>query len=485
MTFRATAFSIGSRSIYYANTHNSNLLKYQNQISSGVRIERPSQDPIGFRTATSLESRLTELTSDLSSLSNAEAILNTSTVQLQEFADLMVRAKTLTQQGIQAFDDNERNAFAIEVDEILNSMQRLANSEFNGAYLYGGTKPESPPFSYTDPSVDGQTLQVDYTGGSSNSFALVGQSVSVETYYNGETVFGGKGRESTVIYSSTGTKPGGGTDTMVGRATLQITHVATTYVAGSGLTNGTDSASLDTVIGPLGRHVVTLNDTSGTGASGTISLNGGAEIPFTNADNNLRVEGLNGEVIYVDTSAITPGFNGTVDLTGSGELSVDGGATRVPIDFSDSQIVTDSVSGNFVTINSQDTFKAADDFLEFPGTADVFQVLFELKENLRNTRELSSTELADSLDRQLGELDRLNDQALFFLGDQGTSLQSMDQLRFRIEDLKLSAETQLSEVKATDFPEAVLRLENTQALLQYTYSVTARISDLGLLQFLR
>ena len=485
MTFRSTAFSIGSRSIFYANVHNSNLLKYQNQISSGIRIDRPSQDPIAFRQTTSLVSRITELNSDRSSLSNAEAILNTSTVQLQEYADLMVRAKTLTQQGIQAFDDNERNAFAIEVEGILNGIQRLANSEFNGSYLYGGTKPIGVPFSFAEPAVAGQTMQVTYSGGNDNSVALVGQSVSVETYYNGSEVFGSSQRQDTIIYSTTRMQTGPGTDTMIGRADLDVFHVATTYAAGSGLANGTESATRDTVIGQLGTHTVSINDTSGTGASGTISLNGGQEVAFTNGDTNLQVIGQHGETIYVDTTAITPGFNGTVDLSASGELSIDGGASRVPIDFSSSQIVSDSISGNFVTLDSTEVFSAGKDHLEFPGTSNVFQMLFELKEDLRNTRNLPSKQIAESLDRHVGELERYNDHALFVLGDQGTSLQAMDQLKFRIDELKLSAETQLSEVQATDIPEAVLRLENTQALLQYTYSVTAAISDLGILQFLR
>src|SRR5439155_11953260 len=101
------------------------------------------------------------------------------------------------------------------------------------------------------------------------------------------------------------------------------THTSTTYQAGSGVQTGSGSAAGDTVIGPAGAHQLTIVDTSGTGAAGTVSLDGGPAVAFTNADTNLKVSGPNGQVVFVDTTAITANFNGTVNITANGTVSVD------------------------------------------------------------------------------------------------------------------------------------------------------------------
>ncbi len=71
------------------------------------------------------------------------------------------------------------------------------------------------------------------------------------------------------------------------------------------------------------------------------------------------------------------------------------------------------------------------------------------------------------------------------MGEQSTSLLTMQTMEYRVDDLMLSVESGIGELQATDFPDAVLRLENSQALLQYTYAVTANLTSLGLLEFLR
>lgn len=485
MFYRSSALSISSRAIQFSAQHNSAILKFQEQISSGQKFQRPSEDPVAFRQITNLSSRLTELQANSTSLNSARSVLNSSVVQLQEFGNITTRAISLAQQGVQALGDDERQTYALEIDGLLSQLTSVAATDIAGVYLYSGTRSNQKPFEIDNPAVAGGPLSVTYLGSEANSRAFVGEAVSVDTLYSGADVFGGGEREETLIIGNSKVKIGTGTDTLIGRAELRIIHDLTTFAPGSGIQPGTRSALEDTVIGPLGRNSVTIVDSSGDGSSGTISLNGGEPQNFTNSDTNLKVIGSTGEVIYVDTSAINAGFNGTVDIEATGSLSVDGGKSTTPIDFSENQIVADSTSGRFVTLDTRDIEKAESNSLEFPGTANVFQVLHGLAEDLRNKRGLNAADTSAAIGRRLGELEQISDRAFEFLGEQSTSLQTLESLQFRIEDLELSVETQLSDIQSTDIPEAVVRLENSQALLQYTYAVTAQISNLGLLEFLR
>jgi flagellar hook-associated protein 3 FlgL len=138
MFFRSTSFAISSRAIQFSALHNSAILKYQEQISSGQKFQRPSEDPIAFRQITNLTSRLSELNADSVSLNGAKALLNTSFVQLEELGNVTTRAVSIAQQGVQALSDDERQTFALEIDGLLSRVQSLAQTEFAGVFLYGG-----------------------------------------------------------------------------------------------------------------------------------------------------------------------------------------------------------------------------------------------------------------------------------------------------------------------------------------------------------
>ena len=481
MTFRVTQFGIESQAIRFASRHNADIFRFQGQITSGLRFTRPSEAPLDFRRVTSLNNQFTQLESELQTIATAESTLNSSVSQLTSVRELLTSVSTTVQSAIQSTEPNDRNALAVEVEGILNQLQTVANFSFSGEFLYGGTKTDRPPFTFDAPAVDGRPISVNYNGSTNNGEVFIGDGVFVDSFYNGLQVFGGSERQPTVLAGRTSAALGSGTDTLTSRATLQITHDSSSFTGSSGIAPGTDSAN-DTI---LGNRQVTIVDTAGDGSSGTISIDGGPEFEFTNTDTNLAVLDGVGNRVFVDTTSITAGFNGTVELNSTGFLSVDDGATQIPIDFSSNQIVTDSVSGGFVTIDSSAITGVGEDFLDFPGTSNVFELLGNIIDNLRNTRDFSNTELAESLSRQLGELESVTDRVLVTIGSQLTSLRTLDVVGFRKESLSLSLQNEASSIQATDFSEAALQLGNAQSLLEFTFAVTSRITSLNVLDFLR
>ncbi|MEO1615046.1 MAG: flagellar hook-associated protein FlgL [Planctomycetota bacterium] len=484
MASRVTSQIFARNAIHFNSIHGSALARAQRQISSGIRFELPSEQPIEYRQVRSLETRFTQLEADKGVLDLTTATLNASVSQLQDASELVTIAKGLVQQGIQAFDLDEREAIATEIDALLKQAESIGLAQFNGNYLFGGTRSDQPPFEFAKSRQENGVLEVAYLGTSQRSQSHVGDSISIDTYYTGLEVFGATGRESSVLVGGTGSRITSATDTVVGRATLQVRHTGTSYAAGSGVQVGVNSIGNDTILGPTGSNQLQINDTSGTGASGTVSLNGGPEVTFTSGDTNLEVTDRDGRVVFLDTTAITAGFNGTVDITATGTLSIDGGASTLPIDFSTSQQVVDSVSGRFVSIDSSEVRQTGDDSLEFPGTSNLFQVLKATADDLRNERDFTTTEYGAALSRRYNELDNAASKLFDMMGQQATSLRTMQTMEERVDDLMLSVETRLSDIQATDFPEAVVQLTNSQNLLQYTYAVTAQLTSLNLLQFL-
>ncbi len=485
MNFRTNSFASSNQTLRYSAQYNANIQKYQQQISSGLRIHRPSDDPVSFRQISSLSVRLQELQSESYTIIDSETKLNTSVSQLQETNSLIIRAKTLAQQGVQATSDSERTALALEVEGIFVGLENITKTKTAGSFLYAGARTDQEPFAFADPIVAGGTRQVDYQGAAGNSRAYIGDAISIDTFFAGDKIFGDSNRGESILLGETGAQLGVGTDNMVGRATLQVRHTATTFAAGSGISAGASSAAEDSLIAASGSSNLVVQDTSGTGASGTISLNGGESITWTNADTNLQIVDNEGRVIHLDMSTITPGFDGAVDFESGGSLSVDGGLTEIPIDFSDSQTIIDSTTGTQVHIDTSELRRAGDEFLEFPGTSDVFQIMYELKEDLHNSRGLGGQNLSESIDRRIGDLERMSEHVLEVVGRQASSLQVLDDLEFRVQDLQLEVETELNDLQSTDISEAVLRMQNDQSLLEFTYAVTAQVASISLIDFLR
>ena len=484
MLYRAPTQIFRDQSIRFITDYRQRIAQHQRDISSGVSLHRSSESPVEFQKVTSLSVQINQLELEQQARAGIEAKLNTSVTQLQEANGLMTRAKTLAQQGIQAFDAGEREALAVEVDGLLDSLQQIAKAKFAGAHLYSGVKSDQPPFEFRDPSVAGGTLVTDYLGGEIPGRGLVGSALGVEVLYVGEDVFSNAQRQSLVVGGTTGLQAGAGTDSLVGRANVLVSHTSTQYAAGSGIQPGASSVNQDTLLGDWGTHQLTLVDQSGTGNFGTVQLNDGDPINWTLSDNDLEITDALGRRLWVDTSSITPGFNGTVDLQSEGTLSVDGGATTVPIDFSDSQWLTDSTSGGQTHLDSRQVEQTGIAHLEFPGTTNAFQALYELSLDLRNARSQDSEGYAAALDRRIADLDRLSDHLLETVGRQSATLQTLSQLGDRMANLQLEAETQLSNLAATDVPATVLQLQNDQSLLEYTYSVTAAINTTSIIDFL-
>lgn len=485
MLSRATTNGTISRLSAYSSLHGTRMLRLQDQLSSGIRIKKSSDDPLAYRNINFIQSQLQHIEDSDYVIKEAQGKLNASVSNLTEFQQLLSRVKQLAQEGVQSLSQEERNALALEAEGLLTRMKDLANARFNGQYLYGGAASDRIPWDFAESQQPGRVMDASYSGAAKSGESVISPSLSIETLYAGDAIFGAGDRGATVIYGKSGAQIGSGTDTLRGRATLQIRHTLTTYLGASGLTAGTSSPGSDSVIGQAGAHRVKLVDTSGTGTSGTISLNGGPEVQWNNTMTNLEVTGGNGEKVFVNTTAIAAGFNSNVDLTASGTMSVDGGATTTAISFAANEVVNDSVTGKLVTINSTNILRTGDDYLEFTGTSNAFQVVDGLIKDLRGARSLDNAQLGNALARRMGELDSMADHVLMAVGLQSTSLEGLEQLANRNQDMKAETQVRLGELQNTDFTQAVVDLTNEQMLQQFTFKVASQIMSQSLIDFLR
>ncbi len=461
------------------------LVNLQVQSATGKKFTQISDDPVAAMTVLANDTQVAQFDTHLENIKTTQATLNMSVSTLQQISGLFSSARSLALEASNSTNDPAAmETLASQVDGMIDQLLGLANTSSNDRFLFSGTASSTPPFIVGQTDAQGRPLVIQYQGTADASSTMVDRRQIVQVNYPGSDIFAVSQRQPTTFKGNTGAKPGAGTDSLTGTATLLVQHTATTFDPGSGVQPGASSALGDTILGPAGTHTLTIVDTSGTGASGTVALDGGRTFAFTSADTNLSVTNGSGDVVYLNMSAIVPNFNGTVNIAASGTISIDGGQTTTPIDYTNAQTAVDGATGKLSFVDTTGITRTGKEAVTYPGTFDAFQSLIALRDALRNTNGLSQADQINSISNHISELDRVRQGVLTALGNQSASLQSLDELTSHLQDLQLSAQTASSDLGSADISELVVKLQSYNQMLQLSMATFTRIMGVSLLDYL-
>lgn len=125
-----------------------NIVKTQQQISSGERIQTPADDPVGAARLLQLEQQQALLTQYSGNLTTATNTLTQEEGVLNSINNVLQRARELAvQSGSGALSDEDRVSIASELAQIENQLYSLMNSkDANGQYLFAGSSSGTQPY---------------------------------------------------------------------------------------------------------------------------------------------------------------------------------------------------------------------------------------------------------------------------------------------------------------------------------------------------
>jgi len=453
-----------------------NLYKFQQQLSTGLRIRKASDDAAAMERVLALQTQNSQQESNLRTTEYVTGVLNQSVTYLQEARSVLLRAKEIAVDVSQPGSGIARGIYATELNGLLDRLTQVANASDGDRYFFGGTKSSSPPFTRVG---DATT----YSGSLDATTALLSGTREITVLRPGTEVFLSSDRQSTVITGRSGARTSGGTDSARGSGELIVKPTGASFAGGSGVASGPSAAS-NTIIGAAGANQLTIVDTAGDGSAGTVSLNGNDPIAFTNADTDLQVIDGQGGVVYLDMSAISAGFNGVVDITADGTVSIDGGTTEVPIDFSAAQMLVDGNTGAVTTIDTTNVRLAATDEVEYPGTLDAFTAIVALRDALLEG-DTTDGELSRFATARSADFERHAEAVLNAVGETATNLETLENFKIQTEDLQVETQATMAKLQGADMAEAAIGLQNEQRLLEMTFASLVRAFDANLMDFIR
>ena len=162
------------------------------QLSSGRRVNVPSDDPAAAAVMVQNRDLATANARYLSSLDSLQGQFQTADSALNSVGLALQRALTLGVEGANGtLSDQNRAAIVGELQGIQDQLLSLANSSFQGRYLFSGTETATPPFAKDNTVASG----VRYDGNDAINTVQIGDGYRMAANQPGSQLFVAPGHD--------------------------------------------------------------------------------------------------------------------------------------------------------------------------------------------------------------------------------------------------------------------------------------------------
>jgi flagellar hook-associated protein 3 FlgL len=156
------------------------------QLASGNKISKPSDDPIGTESILRYTSAIDKneiyqknVTETISSLETTYDTVDGVLSALTDLKDVVLGAGNTQEQDM-------LSSYAEQVNSIIERLVDLGNTKFNGKYIFAGTNTLSKPYSF-----DGTTVTQTSSGVDGKIYADIGATEKEVVNINGDNIFNG------------------------------------------------------------------------------------------------------------------------------------------------------------------------------------------------------------------------------------------------------------------------------------------------------
>ncbi len=185
---RITHKAIFEISSYQLGANLENLSNANEVITTGKRINKISDDPVGIAQVLDLKTGISNLEQLERNITTGTSWLTAGETALSSVSDLLVEAKTIAEQLANGtYDATQRAVAAGRISGILRQTVQFSNTIVNGQYIFAGTKTNIQPFALNS---DANPEMVTYSGNDSEFAVKISKDAIVPVGYNGEDVFG-------------------------------------------------------------------------------------------------------------------------------------------------------------------------------------------------------------------------------------------------------------------------------------------------------
>jgi len=156
------------------------------QMSTGKSVNNLSDNPAAAAALVGNEALSSENDQYLTNISDVQGTLQAASSALNNAGQILTTAITVGAEGANGtMSTADRQALAQQVQGLQQQMLALANTTYQGVYVFGGTNVSSAPFAQDANSASG----VQYKGNSDVTSVQIGEGQSMQTNVAGNQLF--------------------------------------------------------------------------------------------------------------------------------------------------------------------------------------------------------------------------------------------------------------------------------------------------------
>lgn len=145
----------------YRNTDR--MSNYQRQLSTGKKISRPSDDPVRVANSLRLRTKLGENEQYRSNSEDANSYLQLTDTALQQINSVYQRVRELALRGATgSLSEGDQKTIADEVVQLRKQIGEVANTTYQGKYIFNGKKTQTPLFKDDKLNSDNDSSAIEY-----------------------------------------------------------------------------------------------------------------------------------------------------------------------------------------------------------------------------------------------------------------------------------------------------------------------------------
>ncbi len=162
-------------------TTTANIQNIQQSLATGKRVVQPSDNLVNYGDAELLSAQNSAVTNDINTGTQVQGLLTTADNALSNVGNWVNSASSIATQGADGtMSTAQMSTLATQVQSILTQVTGAANTEYAGAYIFGGSQTGAPPYDASS----------NYVGDSTTNFATFSDGTKVQTTFDGSSIFG-------------------------------------------------------------------------------------------------------------------------------------------------------------------------------------------------------------------------------------------------------------------------------------------------------
>lgn len=192
---RVTSNMLNNQMLLNLNRNGVNLNNLQTQLTTGRKINKPSDDPVGITYSMRYRAELSSNDQYQKNVSSAQSWLEYTDTTVNQVGSILHRMKELTVQASNSTNPpSALNSIRTEIEQLKEQLIDIGNSKVNGKYIYNGQKYDQKPYDFPK-DADGKSIILDtdietLVTDSGDVNYIVGDSVQLPVNITGNVIFG-------------------------------------------------------------------------------------------------------------------------------------------------------------------------------------------------------------------------------------------------------------------------------------------------------